>query len=310
MAGGGKKMTAHEHQDHHAHMVADFKKRFWISLVITVPVLILSPLIQGLLGIEETIDFGGDTYVLWALSSVIFFYGGLPFLKGLYDELKSKTPGMMTLIALAIILFILEIKVTSYGALTIGGVASLVFGSLMLYDTGATGVRVSLDVLLPSVVIICSLFIFGIVMAVRAQGRRTVTGREGLVGALGEARTELAPRGRVFVHGEIWEAVSRRTVAEGQPIRHHVTVGWGACVTVIDDRWWMNCKIDGRGVFLYDMASEQPFDRSVTGEYPDVARKLFAQAVADAGGHFPDELYRSAAIHPDLPGSGSLTAVE
>lgn len=102
MAGGGKKMAAHGHQNHHAHMVADFRKRFWASLVVTVPVLLLSPLIQGLLGIADVIDFPGDTYVLWALSSVIFFYGGLPFLKGIFSELKSKSPGMMTLIALAI----------------------------------------------------------------------------------------------------------------------------------------------------------------------------------------------------------------
>lgn len=102
MASGGKKIAGHMHQDHHAHMVADFRRRFWVSLVVTVPVLLLSPLIQDLLGIADVIDFPGDSYVLWALSSVIFFYGGLPFLKGLYDELKSANPGMMTLIALAI----------------------------------------------------------------------------------------------------------------------------------------------------------------------------------------------------------------
>lgn len=102
MAGSGKKMAAHGHQNHHAHMVADFRKRFWVSLIITVPILLLSPLIQDLLGIADVIDFPGDIYVLWALSSAIFFYGGLPFLKGLYNELKSANPGMMTLIALAI----------------------------------------------------------------------------------------------------------------------------------------------------------------------------------------------------------------
>jgi Cu2+-exporting ATPase len=83
-------------------LVADYRRRFWVSLVITVPVLLLSPLIQGLLGIADVIDFPGDTYVLWVLSSFIFFYGGLPFLKGFYDELKSRNPGMMTLIALAV----------------------------------------------------------------------------------------------------------------------------------------------------------------------------------------------------------------
>lgn len=83
-------------------MVADFRKRFIVSIIITIPVLLLSPLIQGFLNIEEIIKFPGDIYVLFVLSTVIFFYGGWPFLKGLYNELKSKQPGMMTLIGLAI----------------------------------------------------------------------------------------------------------------------------------------------------------------------------------------------------------------
>jgi Cu2+-exporting ATPase len=99
------KMSGHSHLDHsghHGHMIEDFRKRFWISLFVTVPILILSPMIQQLLEIRETISFKGEDYLLFALSSFIFFYGGWPFLKGLIDELKDKQPGMMTLIALAI----------------------------------------------------------------------------------------------------------------------------------------------------------------------------------------------------------------
>ncbi len=96
------KHNYHGHGDHHAHMVADFKKRFWVSLIITIPILILSPMIQEFLGIAESIRFSGDLYVLFALSSIVFFYGGYPFLKGIFDELKSAKPGMMTLIAIAI----------------------------------------------------------------------------------------------------------------------------------------------------------------------------------------------------------------
>jgi len=125
----------------------------------------------------------------------------------------------VALIALAIVLFLLEIKVTSYGALTMGAVASLFFGSLMLFDTGATGVRVAWGVLLPSVIIVAGLFILAIWLAVRAQRRRTVTGQEGLVGETGEARSDLAPGGTVFVHGEIWHAVSTAPVSRGQPVR-------------------------------------------------------------------------------------------
>jgi Cu2+-exporting ATPase len=93
---------AHDHHDHHAHMVADFKKRFWVSLIITVPILILSPMIQKLTGLGSLIRFPGDLYILFVLSSCVFFYGGYLFLKGLSDEIRSSKPGMMTLIAVAI----------------------------------------------------------------------------------------------------------------------------------------------------------------------------------------------------------------
>ena len=88
------------HRDHHKMMMRDFQKRFVISAIVTIPILILSPLIQNLLGFSFT--FIGDKYLLFFLSSFIFFWGGLPFLKGIFAELKQKRPGMMTLIALAI----------------------------------------------------------------------------------------------------------------------------------------------------------------------------------------------------------------
>jgi Cu2+-exporting ATPase len=93
----------HEHHDHTAHhrmMMQDFKRRFIVSLIVTIPVLILSPLIQEWLGYALT--FTGSNHLLFLLSSFIFFYGGWPFLKGLGSELKNKSPGMMTLIAVAI----------------------------------------------------------------------------------------------------------------------------------------------------------------------------------------------------------------
>lgn len=90
----------HSEQQHHEHMIEDFRRRFWVSLILTIPILVLSPLIQNILGYEFTFPF--DSYVLFALSSVIYFYGGWPFLTGLMDELKKKQPGMMTLIGVAI----------------------------------------------------------------------------------------------------------------------------------------------------------------------------------------------------------------
>lgn len=100
-------MEHHAKQEHHDNhdkghgdMVADFKRRAFISLAITLPILALSPMIQSFLGFSWR--FSGDRYMLFGLSTVVFFYGGWPFLKGTINELKDKNPGMMTLIALAI----------------------------------------------------------------------------------------------------------------------------------------------------------------------------------------------------------------
>ena len=92
----------HDSGNHHAHMAADFQKRFWISLVLTVPILILSPLLQTLVGLRDAFRFPGDVYVLFGFASAVFWYGGLPFLKGFFEEIKSRQPGMMTLVTVAI----------------------------------------------------------------------------------------------------------------------------------------------------------------------------------------------------------------
>ncbi len=87
---------------HHARMIVDYRRRFWISLVLTVPILLLSPMIQDFLGLERTLQFEGDSYVLFLLATAVFVYGGYPFLKGIVGEVKAASPGMMTLIAVAI----------------------------------------------------------------------------------------------------------------------------------------------------------------------------------------------------------------
>jgi len=92
--------NSNHHEEHHMHMIEDFRRRFWVSLILTLPILILSPLIQNILGYELTFRF--DHYLLFGLSSLVYFYGGWPFLTGLIDELKKKQPGMMTLIGVAI----------------------------------------------------------------------------------------------------------------------------------------------------------------------------------------------------------------
>lgn len=88
------------HQNHHKMMIDDFKKRFYISLVITLPILVLSPMIQEWTNLQ--IEFAGSRYILFGLATIIYIYGGWPFIKGFFTEIKEKQPGMMTLIAMAI----------------------------------------------------------------------------------------------------------------------------------------------------------------------------------------------------------------
>jgi P-type Cu2+ transporter len=83
-------------------MIAEFRRRFWLTLLLTGPILALSPMIQMMLGVEEALRFEGSDYALFVLSSVVFFYGGWPFLRGLADEVGRRQPGMMTLISVAI----------------------------------------------------------------------------------------------------------------------------------------------------------------------------------------------------------------
>ncbi|MCJ7628807.1 MAG: copper-translocating P-type ATPase [Longimicrobiales bacterium] len=92
----------HDHPDHHAHMAADFRRRFWISLLLTVPILVLSPMLQTLVGLRDAVRFSGDVYVLFGFATAVFGYGGWPFLIGLVREVRSRQPGMMTLVAVAI----------------------------------------------------------------------------------------------------------------------------------------------------------------------------------------------------------------
>ena len=92
----------HPRRDHRAHGMEDFRRRFWVSLLLTVPVLALTPHVQDLLGVREVWAFPGRDLVQFAFASAIFFYGGWPFLRGLGEELARRRPGMMTLVSLAI----------------------------------------------------------------------------------------------------------------------------------------------------------------------------------------------------------------
>ena len=90
--------------------------------------------------------------------------------------------------------------------------------------------------------------------------------------------------------------------------RDHATVGWGSAVTVIDDRWWLNIKVDGTGAFLYDLGSEGRRERNLADEHPEVVNRLFGQAVKDAQGGYPHYLQELARAQSDAPGCSTLAA--
>ena len=126
----------------------------------------------------------------------------------------------VALILLGIILFIAEVKITSYGMLSVAGVISLLLGSIMLIDSPADFLRISfIKVVLPVVSVSAAFFLFALVMVVRAHRRRPTTGKEGLVGGKGVAKTDLKPEGVVEIRGELWNAVAEDTIKSGEKIQ-------------------------------------------------------------------------------------------
>ena len=135
--------------------------------------------------------------------------GGLALILALtsFAVLEINVAGLL-LIGFSLILFIADIKVPSHGVLTAGGIAAFVLGSLLLTERQAPFLRISLTLILTTAALTAAFFAFAVGAGLRAQARKVQTGREGLVGAVGVARSELAPQGTVFVQGELWTAES------------------------------------------------------------------------------------------------------
>ena len=114
----------------------------------------------------------------------------------------------LALIILSIILFLLEIKIVSHGALTIGGVISLFLGSMMLIDTESIleAMEISMELIIFIVILTSAFFIFAITLGIKAQRKKTTTGTEGMIGEIGKTVTKLSPSGEITVHGEFWKA--------------------------------------------------------------------------------------------------------
>lgn len=147
--------------------------------------------------------------------------GGICLILGFYSlHVLPVNYAGLALIILSAVLFILEIYITSQGLLTIGGIVSLIFGSLILFESDVSYLRVSWEVIMWAVVIVAGFVIFILTLGVRAQFRKRATGSDGMLGETGTARTDVNPDGgTVYVHGEFWNAASEKLIKSGNKVR-------------------------------------------------------------------------------------------
>ena len=140
------------------------------------------------------------------------------------------------LILFGVILFIAEIKVISHGLLTVGGIIALVLGSLLLFESPDPALRVSLNVMIPTLTVICLFFAGIIALVLKAQMRKRRTGKEGMAGEEGNAVTDIYETGKVFIMGEYWNASSEKPVEKGRRVRIVQVEGLKVKVEEIEDK--------------------------------------------------------------------------
>jgi membrane-bound serine protease (ClpP class) len=162
----------------------------------------------GLAGIYFEMSHPGAIFpgVIGAISLILAFFS--------FQTLPVNYAGLL-LIALAIILFIAEIKITSYGVLSLGGIVSLTLGSIMLFED----VMVSLKLMGPTIILISGFFVVVSSLAYRAHRSKPRSGLEGLVGEMGTVKEPLDPEGLVFVHGELWRAISDENIEADEKVK-------------------------------------------------------------------------------------------
>ena len=166
----------------------------------------------GMAGLYFELSHPGTIFpgVIGAICLILAFFA--------FQTLPVNYAGIL-LIALALILFILEMKVTSYGLLSVGGIISLFLGSLMLFQGTGTDISVSWRVLIPTVVMVSGFFVVVAGLVFRSQISKPRTGHRGLIGEVGVVRERLSPGGKVFVHGELWNAEASELIEAGAKIR-------------------------------------------------------------------------------------------
>lgn len=148
--------------------------------------------------------------VIGGISLILAFFA--------FQTLPVNYAGIL-LILLGMILLIAEIKIISHGMLTVAGMIAMVLGSLLLFESPASSLRVSWSIILITILAMTGFFVIVVTKALAVHRRRPTTGREGLIGVVGVAETEMDPEGKVFIHGEYWDDWSDEPIAAGSRIQ-------------------------------------------------------------------------------------------
>jgi membrane-bound serine protease (ClpP class) len=166
----------------------------------------------GLAGLYFELSHPGAVLpgVIGSIALILAFYS--------LQTLPVNIAGVL-LILLALIFFILEMKIASYGLLSVAGIVSLLLGSMMLFDRSGGRIGISWTVMVPTISLVGGFFVVVAGLVFRSRTRRPMTGESGLIGETGVVRTPLAPTGRIQVHGELWFARCRTPLATGQRVR-------------------------------------------------------------------------------------------
>jgi len=166
----------------------------------------------GLAGLYFELSHPGAIFpgVVGGIAIILAFFA--------FQTLPVNYAGIL-LILLAIIFFIMEMKVASYGLLSVAGVVSFFLGSLMLFESDSPEMRLSWQVLLPTLTLVSGFFIVVSGLVFKTQVSKPMTGAMGLVGEIGVVKKALTPYGKVFVHGELWNATAKSSIEEGSRVK-------------------------------------------------------------------------------------------
>ncbi len=203
----------------------DMGLRERILMIISNPTVAYILLILGFYGLFFEITHPGAIFpgVIGAICLILAFYS--------FQTLPVNYAGVL-LILLSMILFLLEIKVQSHGILGAGGVLSLLLGSLLLFQTDIPFLKISKFAIITVIITTILFFFFVILKAVQAQRKKTVTGKEGMIGEKGKAKSNITKgkEGLVFIHGEIWKAIAEEDILKDEEI---VVVGFDGLKLIV-----------------------------------------------------------------------------